>query len=205
MSDPASSSPSSDSSTPTTSGAEGTGKTTLGRGSLTPSVVGACPDAVSSKDSPADVEKDQAPLTDLASVDSQASMIDWITQLSTPALSEVSGDDVPSLTSDPQTSSVLPVGALTDHTETAAVDVRQKAPTFDGVTVTDTSTCTHTTGHSTHALCRPVNAQAGLRSRFGRFVKPVDRLIQTMSRQDVVRDKFDVKAICEFLFRVLTD
>lgn len=137
VSDLASSPPGSDSPTLTTSDVEEPGEALLGRVSVALSGAGACPETVSSRDSPADVEKDQVPLNDLGPVDSEGRTIDWITRLSTPALSETSGDDVTSLTSDPRTSSVLPASALTDQTETAAEDVRGAVPALVAVTMKD--------------------------------------------------------------------
>lgn len=148
MSDLASSPPGSDSPTLTMSDVEEPGEALLGRGSVALSGAGACPETLSSRDSPADVEKDEVPLNDLGPVDSEGRTIDWITRLSTPALSETSGDDATSLTSDPRTSSVLPASTLTDQTETAAEDVRRAVPALDAVTMTDATPDTHTAGQS---------------------------------------------------------
>lgn len=45
------------------------------------------------------------------------------------------------------------------------------------------------------------DTQPQVRTRLGRFVKPVNRLIQTMSRQDVIPDSFSVKDVCKSVFR----
>ena len=37
--------------------------------------------------------------------------------------------------------------------------------------------------------------QTQVRTQLGRLVKPVDRLIQTMSRQDVIPVRFNVKSV----------
>ncbi|CAL9690956.1 unnamed protein product [Knipowitschia caucasica] len=53
----------------------------------------------------------------------------------------------------------------------------------------------------------PVTAPVGhpqMRTRLGRLVKPVNRLIQNMSRQDVVPDTFNVKDVCRTVFQTLT-
>ncbi|XP_047658776.1 uncharacterized protein LOC113637785 [Tachysurus fulvidraco] len=45
-----------------------------------------------------------------------------------------------------------------------------------------------------------------VRSRFGRVIKPVDRLIQTMSGQAVIKDaKRNVEAVCKSIFRSFAD
>lgn len=44
-----------------------------------------------------------------------------------------------------------------------------------------------------------------VRSRFGRILKPVDRLIQTMSRQDIVHTHPSMQAICRSVFQVFHD
>lgn len=189
----------------TTSNVEEAEEALLGRGSVALCGPSACPEAVSDDDSPVDVERDRVPLTGLGPVNSEERTIDWITRLSTPALSETSGDDVTSLTYDSQTSAVLPASALTDQAETVVEGVRRAVPALDAVTMTDTTPDSKTAGQSSNALCSHAGARSRVRSRFGRFVNPVNRLIQTMSRQDVVQDKFDVKAVCKSVFQALTN
>lgn len=42
-----------------------------------------------------------------------------------------------------------------------------------------------------------------VRSRFGRIIKPVDRLIQTMSRQEIVHTHLSMQAVCRSVFFVI--
>ncbi|CAI5693109.1 unnamed protein product [Oreochromis niloticus] len=44
-----------------------------------------------------------------------------------------------------------------------------------------------------------------IRTRLGRLVKPVNRLIQTMSNQVVARDRFEVKSVCKSLIPSFSD
>lgn len=86
-----------------------------------------------------------------------------------------------------------------------AVDVSesvgQSHPTFDAMTQTDNaSDIQHTVDQTSNMYCDRSHAQTQVRSRFGRLIKPVNRLIQTMSRQDVVQNKFNVGAVCDSVF-----
>ena len=175
-------------------------------GSVARSRAGACPDTASSSNSSVAVGEHLAPLTGLGSVDSEGRTFDWVSQLSAPTLSETSDDDVAGLASDPGVSLASPTTDLTDPIETPAVDVRQTVPVLDTVTVTGAPSDTLCPVDQTScALSSRADAPLPVRSRFGRFIKPVTRLIQTMSRQDVVQDKFNVKAVCESVFQAIAN
>ena len=160
------------------------------------------------------VEEGRAPLTDPEPVDSERRTIEWITQLSAPTLSEADFTDITSVTPDLQDASVSPEGLVThrsvtcDFTSMAAVDipvhVRYPDHAPDTVTQTDNTPATlPTVDQTTPIHCGYSDAHTQVRSRFGRLVKPVNRLIQSISRQDVVQDKFN--AVCKSVFQAFTD
>lgn len=80
-----------------------------------------------------------------------------------------------------------------------AVDIRQS----DVAPVNTTQT--HNTDLSSLQHSNLSNAQTQVRSIFGRLVKPANRLIQSMSRQNVVRDNFSVKSVCKSIFHSLVE
>lgn len=216
MSDPASSIPATDSSAPGTDGVREDGETLFEGENETLSGASESLGAGSDRNSPVSVEEGQSPLTDPEPVDSEWRTIEWITQLSAPDLSAADVTDMTSMTSDLQNCSVSPEGRTTDLSVTCdsapvtAVDipasVRQPAPALSATTQTDNaSDVLHTVDQTSAMYCDRSNAQTQVRSRFGRLVKPVNRLIQTMSRQDVVQDKFSVKAVCKSVFQAFAD
>lgn len=152
------------------------------------------PDAESDSDSHVIIREGQSSFTDPELVDSERRTIEWITQLSdsVPSLSDGDIAEKPSVTSGPQTASVSSDDHMTDHSVTC-----DSAPV---TTVNVPALVRQPDPDSDHS-----NAQTQVRSRFGRLVKPVNRLIQTMSRQDVVQDKFNVKAVCKSMFQAFTD
>ncbi|KAM7370275.1 hypothetical protein PAMP_011541 [Pampus punctatissimus] len=202
MSDPASSIPATDSSAPGTEGVREDGETLFEGENETLSRASESLGAGSDRNSPVSVEEGQSPLTDPEPVDSERRTIEWITQLSTPNLSAVDVTDMTSMTSDLQNCSVSPEGRTTDLSVTCdsapvtAVDVPASVRQPDVL---------HTVDQTSAMYCDRSNAQTQVRSRFGRLVKPVNRLIQTMSRQDVVQDKFSVKAVCKSVFQAFAD
>lgn len=74
------------------------------------------------------------------------------------------------------------------------------------VTQTDNATDTHSiiTLASVSQSQNP-SLSTRVRSRFGRIIKPVDRLIQTMSRQDIVHTHPSMQAVCRSVFQVFHD
>lgn len=154
------------------------------------------------------VVEGQSPLTVPEPVDSERRTIEWITQLSAPSQSEVDVADLTSVTRDPHNSPVLPEDNPTyDSGLVTAVDVlRHPDHTHDTVTQADNLSDTlHTTVQTSPMHSGDSSALTQVRSRFGRLVKPVNRLIQTMSRQDVIQEKFDVKTVCKSMFQAFTD
>lgn len=148
------------------------------------------------------------PLPYPAPMDSERRTIAWITQLSEPNSSVGDVADLQSMTSSPKNYSVSPVSNTIGQSvggDTAAltavnvpVDVRDPDPSVSIVDHTDgASDILHTFDQAPNVHCDDYIAQTEIRSRFGRLVKPVNRLIQTMSRQDVVQNEFDVKAVCK--------
>ncbi|MED6269283.1 hypothetical protein CHARACLAT_031511 [Characodon lateralis] len=116
--------------------------------------------------------------------------------------------DLLSLTSDPKACSVSFESYSTDQplscdsASVTVVDVpagvTQPDPTLSIVAHTDVaSDILHTVDQTSTMHC---DAQTQVRSRFGGLVKPLNRLIQTMSKQAVVQNKFDVKAVCKSMF-----
>jgi len=216
MSDPASSILATEFSASGTDGAGEGGETLFEREIETLCGASESFDAGSDRNSLVTVEEGQFPLTDPEPVDSERRTIDWITQLSAPSLSAVDVTDMTSIISDPQNCSVPPEGRTPDLSVTydsapvTAVDVlasvSQPAPALSAMTQTDNaSDILHTVDQTSIMHCDRSNAQTQVRSRFGRLVKPVNRLIQTMSRQDVVQDKFSVKAVCKSVFQAFAD
>lgn len=73
--------------------------------------------------------------------------------------------------------------------------VWQLDPALNTMTQIDNiSDILHTVDQTSLTHCGLSDAQTQVRWGFGHLVKTVNGLIQTMSRQDVVQDKFDVKA-----------
>lgn len=197
MSDPASSIAVTGSSAPGSSDVGETGETLFERESEALCGASEILDTESDRNSPVTVGDGQGPLADPEPVDSEGRTMKWITQLYVPSLSDVNVTDITRVTSDPQGPSVSSEDHMTDQSGTCdssfvtAVDVsarvRQPGPALDTMTQTDdTSDTLHTVDQTSLTHCGRSNAQTQVRSRFGRPVKPVDRLIQTMSRQDVV-------------------
>ncbi|XP_038551037.1 uncharacterized protein LOC119884795 [Micropterus salmoides] len=153
------------------------------------------------------VVEGQSPLTDAEPADSERRTIDWITQLSVPSQSDVA--DVTSVTCDPQDSPVLLEDDTTyDSSPVTAVDVlaNTRQPNHNTVTQADNlSDPLHTTIQTLPMHSGDSRTLTQIRSRFGRLVRPVNRLIQTMSRQDVVQEKFDVKTACKSMFQAFAD
>ncbi|KAK0136758.1 hypothetical protein N1851_027070 [Merluccius polli] len=136
--------------------------------------------------------------------------------LSAPSLSEADATDITSVTCDSQDPSVSPEDHMTDQSVTCdsgpvtAADIQAHVslpdPTLTTMTQTDnTSNTLHSVDQTSLTHWGHSDAQTQVRSRFGRLVNPVNRLIQTMSRQDVVQDKFNVKAVCKSMFRAFAD
>ncbi|XP_072574387.1 retrovirus-related Pol polyprotein from transposon 412 isoform X2 [Paramormyrops kingsleyae] len=153
-------------------------------------------------------------LPDAEPVDSERRTADWITQFSTPNLSQVDVSDVASETSGLQEafsspSTIMPGQSVTcDSVPTTdiAVDIRQSVVASENTTQTHNAPYTLFTADQSPLQCSNFsNAQTPVRSRFGRLVKPVNRLIQSMSRQDVVRDNFSVKSVCKAVLHSLVE
>ena len=216
MSDFGSSMPDTESSAPRTADVGETGETMFERDSETPCVASDCLSNGSVRNSPVTVRERQGPLTDPEPMDSKWRTIEWITQLSVPSLSEAAITDMTSLTSEPQNTSFSPEDHMTDLSVTCDSDpstvvtvpanVSQPDPALNTMTQTDnTSVTLHTVDQTSPTPCGHASTQTQVRSRFGGLVKPVNRLIQTMSRQDVVQDKFNVKAVCKSMFQAFAD
>lgn len=156
-----------------------------------------------------------SPVTDPEPVDSERRTIEWITQLTVPSLSEADVTDLTSETSDPLAASNVPGGDRADLSGTCgsssvtvvdvSVIVRQPDSNPDTMIQTDNAGALLALDQTSSTLCDQSDVQTQARSRFGRLVRPVNRLIQTMSRQDVVQDKFNVRAVCRSVFQAFAD
>lgn len=138
-------------------------------------------------------------------VDSERKTIEWLSQLSAPSLSQVDATDITSVSSGPTDNSALPGNIMTNQSVTC--DSGSVTNTADGNT-TQTINAPHTlytVDQTSVTNCDLSDAQTRIRSRFGQIIKPVTRLIQTMSRQDVVQDKFGVKSVCKFMLQSLIE
>lgn len=216
MSNPSSSMPITESSALETDDVREAGESLFKRESETPGVASASPDSGRSRNSHVTEEARHGSLTDPEPVDSERRTIEWITQLSAPSLSEANVTDITSVTHDPQTASLSPADHMADQSVPSvsrlvtAMDipahVRQPDPALNTMTQTDsTLDIVNTVDQASSTHCSFSDTQPQVRSRFSRLVKPVNRLIQTMSRQDVVQNKFDVKAVCKSMFQVFAD
>lgn len=171
-------------------------------------------DVDSLHNSPACSRDDVSLMPDAELVDSERRTIEWITQFSTPSLSQVDVNDVASETSRLQEVFTSSGSIMTEQSVTCdsvtmtdtAVDIRQSEVTPENITQTRNAPHTlHTADQASLQLSNFSNAQPQVRSRFGRLVKPVNRLIQSMSRQDVVQDNFSVKSVCKSIFQSLVE
>ncbi|KAI9546112.1 hypothetical protein NQZ68_030699 [Dissostichus eleginoides] len=118
----------------------------------------------------------QSPVTGPNSVDSERRTIAWITELSTPSPSEVDVSDLQSTSSNPRGISDLPDEAVSCVSGlVTAVDSRSQVGLSDSDTVTRGTDSDVLNSQARSALS---NVQTQVRTRLGRLVKPVDRLIQ---------------------------
>ncbi|KAK7881633.1 hypothetical protein WMY93_030042 [Mugilogobius chulae] len=141
-----------------------------------------------------DCDNDCEPARDSSeSVDSERRTVEWITQLTEPDLTQAdvsdSVADLSNVTSQPDGNS-RPVTSPVSTTRTVLSD-----SCFDNTTVPAEPTVDH-------SVTAPVS-QSRVRTRFGRFVNPVNRLIQTMSRQDVIPATISVKDACKTVLQTL--
>ena len=176
-----------------TANVEGAGETQVESGSVS-IIASESLDADDDKDPPASDVLSQGVSTELEPVDSERRTIDWITQLSTPCPSVVDVSDRQSVTIGSQESSVLQEddlladSVICDVGPVTVVDgsARVRESDCDTVTKTSRTDVVHIVDQASHIPCdRPI-AQTRVRSRFGRLFKPVNRFLQTMSRQGVV-------------------
>lgn len=118
---------------------------------------------------------------------SQADISDLVTVHSAPCDSDLLPEDGPSLTDSDSRQVPGPISTTRTGLSDSSFDVQtvHAKPTVDRTATVSTS-------------------QSQVRTRFGRLVKPVNRLIQTMSRQDVIPDTFSVKGVCKSVFQTLT-
>lgn len=162
------------------------------------------------------MDEGQGPLIGPELVDSETKTIAWITQLSAPSDFEADVSDLTNVTSDVHEASVASEVHTAnwlkscDSVRLTAVNTPISPGHSDSVLETLTPTDrtvdsprTDDQVSSTHFNHN--GAQPQVRSRFGRLIKPVNRLIQKMSRQDVLQDKFDVKATCKAMFQAFVD
>ena len=211
VSDLTSSLPATDQSTPDTGVVEEAEDALFEGESEKPCANSAAPDSESDSNSPSSVNTNQHPSACLEPVDSEWRTIEWITQL-TPSLTDLT--ELASVASEPQNEPDFPEDHMTGQPMTfdsvTAVDSSAHVGQCDTpspavVTQTDNIDTLHSVDQITPAHSDHSSAQAQIRSRFGRLVRPVNRLIQTMSRQDVVPEKFSVKAVCKSVFQVFSD
>ena len=197
MSDTASSMPVTGPSAPGTDDEEEVGATLFERESETFVETNGHLDADGDRNSPVTVGEGRDPLTDSEPVDAERRTIEWIIQLSAPSLSEADATAITSVTWDPYDASVSPEDDMTDQSVTSVsgpvttvgspAHARLLDPTLDTMTQTDdVSNTLHSGDHTSLMPWGRSDAQTQVRSRFGHLVKPVNRFIQTMYRQDVV-------------------
>lgn len=209
VSDPASSMSATESSTPATDDVREEGEVSCEREDETLCRDSDCVAGGSDRNSP---EDGRSPLIDSEPVDSERRTITWITQLSAPDPTAGDVTDLLSMNSDPQDCSVSLVSYTADQAVTgdtasvATVDAPASQPDLNAMTQTDDASDIQCTVDQTSTMhCDRSHVQPQVRSRFGRLINPVNRLIQTMSRQDVVQDKFNVTAPCKSVFQAFTN
>lgn len=167
-------------------------------GGVSPSAAGGSLDVECDMNSSVPDGESQSPLTGPNSVDSERRTIAWITELSTPGPSEVDVSDLQSTSSNPRGISVLPDDTVSCVSGlVTAVDSRSQVGLSDSDTVTwgTDSEVLNSVDQISRAQSLLSTVQTQFRTRLGRLVKPVDRLIQTMSRQDVIPVRFNVKSV----------
>lgn len=132
----------------------------------------------------------------------------WVSQLTESSQSQGDVTDVSSVDSVLPAASALSVEVNFDQTGSsmASQEVNIATSCGEGVQV-----CSTTPDVVVDVVAPAIAAQSPMvdysqtgngsqiRTRLGRLVKPVNRLIQTMSNQVVVRDRFDVKSVCKSL------
>ncbi|KAJ8010185.1 hypothetical protein DPEC_G00072360 [Dallia pectoralis] len=162
------------------------------------------------------VGEGQNPLTDPEPADSERRTFEWVTQLSVSSRAEVDTADVAGVISDSMVVSISPGDLSTkqsvpsDFSLVTTVDVPAHVGQTDAAP--NTMTQTERTSDTLHTVSRfrpmhsvNADAQTQVRSRFGRLIQPVNRLIQTMSRQDVIQGKFNVGTVSSSVFQVFPD
>uniref|UniRef100_A0A8C1XJY0 Gypsy retrotransposon integrase-like protein 1 n=1 Tax=Cyprinus carpio TaxID=7962 RepID=A0A8C1XJY0_CYPCA len=137
--------------------------------------------------------------------------LSWVTHLPDESpestSSVVSGDVIVNPT--PQAAPATSFGTISVMSDEVAVD----ECCSDSGSIESANTVTSARAHSqssgvTLTNFTPVDGSSTrqIRSRFGHVIKPVDRLIQTMSGQAVIQDaKRNVEAVCKSMFRALVN
>lgn len=157
-------------------------------------------------------------LTDLVPLAAGGRIQEWIAQSPFSGRSPVESVVVKSAPLVHPLSQDVPVRMTCNQAEDESND-STSTPLTDSDVCTDVSqqnTDTQCSDYITDSQCADVNASDRMsecpstidqaRSQFGRLIKPVNRLIYTMARQDVVQStKLNVKMICKSLFRAISD
>lgn len=181
---------------------------TLASGCSIQSVDGTGSDRDSERDAMLEPFAESDPVSASEPVDTETRTVEWVTQLTEPdsthadpsellTVAPVPPDTDPSITVSPHLPDCDP-----DHVSGPTSDTRSRLSdsSFGNV---QTVPAGPATDQATAPPAAP-GSQSQVRTRLGRLVKPVNRLIQTMSRQDVVPDSFSVKGVCKTVFQTLT-
>ncbi|XP_051749009.1 uncharacterized protein LOC127512276 [Ctenopharyngodon idella] len=163
-----------------------------------------------------DIACESVPLTSHVDDDTDRTL-SWVTHLpdvsQEPTSTVVSGDVLvnPTLQAAPATS--FESTSVKSDEVTTDVNVTEDKSYSNSGNRESASTVTPARAHSqssgviltTHTPVNPSSTRQ-IRSRFGRAIKPVDRLIQTMSGQAVIQDaKRNVEAVCKSMFRAFVN
>lgn len=160
-----------------------------------------------------DIACENVPLTSRVNDDTDRTL-SWVSHLpdvSQEPASIVVSDDV-TVNPTPQTAPSMSFDGVSEEPVDMTVDVTGTNGEChsDSASMESASTHLQSTSHSGVTPKTHVPLDSGsirqVRSRFGRVIKPVNRLIQTMSGQAVIQDaKHNVEAVCKSMFRAFVN
>ena len=138
-------------------------------------------------------------------VDSLGRTVDWVTQLTEPDLTQADLSEVLTVDPDPPNTDL----SIDNDTTRSVCDSLHVTGLASDARTGLSDSCSGgkqsvPADNTPPALSVAPAGQSRVRTRFGRLVKPVNRLIQTMSRQDIVPESFNVKDVCKTVFQTLT-
>lgn len=163
-----------------------------------------------------DIACESVPLTSHVDDDTDRTL-SWVTHLpdvsQEPTSTVVSGDVLVNPTPQAAPATSFESTSVKSDEVTTDVNVTEDKSYSNSGNRESASTVTPARAHSqssgviltTHTPVNPSSTRQ-IRSRFGRAIKPVDRLIQTMSGQAVIQDaKRNVEAVCKSMFRAFVN